>query len=69
MMRDMNGLARKVRPVERMREEKAKRRHDTIHARHRNPGVVLFDLKATHIFRRRSLGGIPKERRKPRNIA
>lgn len=52
-MSDANQLARKIRPVERVGEEKSQRRHDTVHRRYRQAGLVLLDLELTDLLRRR----------------
>jgi len=54
-MRGADQLARKLGPVERMREEEPQRRHDAVHGRRRHPGFPLLDLEPADILGGRSM--------------
>ncbi len=43
-------LARQIRPVDRVGEEKPQRRHDAVHGRHRNASFALLDLEPMQVF-------------------
>ena len=62
-------LARQVRPIDRVGEEEAQRRHDAVHGRHRNAGIALLDLEPAQIIRRRRIGRAAQEGREAPDIA
>lgn len=68
-MSGANQLARKIRSVERVGEEKPQRRHDTVHRRYREAGLVLLDLELTDVLRRLRVRRTAQMGRKTTDIA
>jgi hypothetical protein len=67
-MGETNELAREVRPIHRMREEEAQRRHDAVYGRHWCAIALLLDLEASQIVGSRCIRGASKEARQSSDI-
>jgi hypothetical protein len=62
-------LARKVWPIDRVREEEPQRRYNAVHGRHRDADLALLDLEAAQILRRGRGGRASHECGEPPNVA
>jgi hypothetical protein len=68
-MRQPDKPARQVRAVERVGEEEAQRRHDTVHGRHGNAVILLPDLEPAKVVGRGRIRSSAEEGREPADIA